>query len=686
MGAVERIATDGGPSPRRVTRIELALAALCVAGLVAVTVLVATAAGPSALTGVLADWGTTAVSGIALLVLALRLRRPAPDRAAWCVILAGLVLWVAADVAWELTGRPELSWADSGWIAFYGFAYVGLAMMVRATIARVPLLVWLDGVISAMLVGAVGAAVVLPALDPAGGRSGLDLVVNVTYPVADLVLVGVVVAALALTAWTPTAMWTMLASGLLLSGVGDAMYLLGVARGTEAPDWALGAAWTGSFALISLAALCPPRRVPPAPPGSMRLLLAPAAFAVVAVLLLVRDGLQEGRTVGTALASATLVAICGRLAVHVHEVRRVSRALRAARDLAERDALTDLLNHGAFHAALRRECARSDRGGVPMSLVLVDLDHFKQINDCHGHLVGDEVLRGVAALLRGEAREGDVVGRTGGEELAWVLPATDLAAARAAAERLRRAVARAPLAGGGVTASLGVAGRLAGEPAEGLFARADTALYWAKEAGRDRVAVHSPDTQEVRLEGQRAMPLRATVRGRAVRALALTLDAADPVLAAHCERVADSAVRIASVLGWEPHRLVLLHEAGVVHDIGRLGGRPHAPGASALAGAVIGEVLSEEQGAWVRDHLAHWDRDGDAPDRADDVSEGARILAVADAWDVLRGGDAGDGGRHDVLAVLRGLSGRRFWAPAVEALAVLERAEARENTLVGATH
>ncbi|HWH15570.1 MAG TPA: diguanylate cyclase [Miltoncostaeaceae bacterium] len=674
MGAQgHAIVPPGGTFPRP-SRAQRALAALAVAALAAVTALVASGAGPPGLRDALADGGTIAVSVLALAVLALRLRHPAPDRPAWAVLAVGLAGWVVADVAWAVTGRPELSWADAGWLAFYPLAYVGLALMVRATVARVPLLVWLDGLIGVLVVGAVGAAVLLPALDPVGGRTGVDLIVNVTYPVADLALVGVVAVALALAAWRPTRMWTMLAAGFGLMGAGDALYLLAVARDLVVPDWVLAAAWTGAFTLICLAALCPPRPVPPAATGSLRLLLAPGAFALVAGLLLVREGLHEGRSIGSALAGATLVVICGRLVLHAHEVRRADAALRAARDLAERDGLTDLLNHGAFHDALRRECARAERHGTALSLVLLDLDHFKQVNDCHGHLAGDEVLRGVARLMRGEARAGDVLGRTGGEELAWLLPGTDLAAARAAADRLRRAVARGGLTATGITASLGVAGRSPGEGAEGLFARTDTALYWAKEAGRDRVVAYSPDARELRLEGQRALPLRATISGRMVRALALTLHAADPPLARHCERVADAAVGIASVLGWEPHRLVALHEAAAVHDLGRLG----APGdgdAAALSGIVVAEVLSEEQGGWVREHLHHWDA---SPPPGAGTSEGARILAVADAWDVLRAED-GDGAA--ALAVLEALAGRRFWPPAVEALGMLHRAEAARPAL-----
>ena len=153
--------------------------------------------------------------------------------------------------------------------------------------------------------------------------------------------------------------------------------------------------------------------------------------------------------------------------------------------LATTDPLTGLANHRAFRERLLAECARVERSGGPLALVMIDLDRFKRINDTHGHQAGDEVLRGVARRLASCARRGDVPARVGGEELAWLLPDTGLDAAVEAAERLRLAIRGVPFrAVGQVTASLGVA-VLGPEGPDDLVRRADLALYRAKEGGRD---------------------------------------------------------------------------------------------------------------------------------------------------------------------------------------------------------
>ena len=175
----------------------------------------------------------------------------------------------------------------------------------------------------------------------------------------------------------------------------------------------------------------------------------------------------------------------GRLAPLVGLAVANSRGRERLVALATTDPLTGLVNHGAFHRRLGEECARAARSGAPLSLVLIDLDHFKRVNDTHGHQVGDEVLREVARRLTACARRGDVAARVGGEELAWLLPDTALDEGLEAAERLRAAIADHPFpVAGRQTASLGVAERGEGRPAD-LTRWADLALYRAKEGGRD---------------------------------------------------------------------------------------------------------------------------------------------------------------------------------------------------------
>jgi diguanylate cyclase (GGDEF)-like protein/PAS domain S-box-containing protein len=156
---------------------------------------------------------------------------------------------------------------------------------------------------------------------------------------------------------------------------------------------------------------------------------------------------------------------------------------------ATTDGLTGLANHATFHTALIDAVVLAERYGRPLSLAIVDLDHFKTVNDTLGHQAGDAALRTVATILRGHARRSDIVARIGGEELAWLMPETPVAEAVTAAERLRAAIAAAPVAAPlGLTASVGVTALREGDPApEAVLARADGALYRAKDLGRNRV-------------------------------------------------------------------------------------------------------------------------------------------------------------------------------------------------------
>lgn len=168
----------------------------------------------------------------------------------------------------------------------------------------------------------------------------------------------------------------------------------------------------------------------------------------------------------------------------------------ALRRLATTDALTGAQTRSFFLEAAARELDRARRFRTPLSLLAVDLDRFKAINDTHGHLFGDAVLQEVGRRLLRELRASDALGRLGGDELAVLLPMADLAAARETAERLAEALRALPVGDGGrevaVTASFGAAqADPAGETLEQLLERADRAMYAAKLAGRDRVAASS---------------------------------------------------------------------------------------------------------------------------------------------------------------------------------------------------
>lgn len=175
-----------------------------------------------------------------------------------------------------------------------------------------------------------------------------------------------------------------------------------------------------------------------------------------------------------------------------HEVLR--QALAEMETRSTTDALTDLPTRRRLEEAALSEMHRFRRFGHPISLIMADIDHFKQINDSLGHLVGDQVLVEFARRLTGACRDLDVIGRYGGEEFVILLPSTPLAGATTLANKLRESICEAPFEPAGtVSASFGVAECLAGDDWPTWLSRADQALYQAKNAGRNRV-VSAPES------------------------------------------------------------------------------------------------------------------------------------------------------------------------------------------------
>jgi diguanylate cyclase (GGDEF)-like protein len=228
-----------------------------------------------------------------------------------------------------------------------------------------------------------------------------------------------------------------------------------------------------------------------------------AAYAAVAAL---GPPVGAGRAVITVGTLALVTLICALTsAKHWGQRRTQTELAERLAALADHDGLTGCLNHRAFHVRLRAEVERATRYGQPLSLLLADLDHFKAVNDAHGHATGDSLLATVAGLLRDIARDVDVVGRLGGEEFAVLLPATELDDAAHVAERLRESVAahRDPV---GVTLCVGVSAIPAqARGALDLLEQADVALYEGKKSGRDRVTTFRPEL----LRPTRAVPTQA---------------------------------------------------------------------------------------------------------------------------------------------------------------------------------
>ena len=175
---------------------------------------------------------------------------------------------------------------------------------------------------------------------------------------------------------------------------------------------------------------------------------------------------------------------------------QMERAIDQQRMLATHDGLTGLYNRTALLELLTQYSAQSRRQNVPMAFLMLDIDHFKRVNDEHGHLAGDEVLREVAGRIQQRLRQSDILARYGGEEFLALLPATDGAGAQSVAEDIRQAIAARPIASHGaqisITISIGVHAGVPGiatNAVEAMIDRSDQALYQAKTSGRNRVVV-----------------------------------------------------------------------------------------------------------------------------------------------------------------------------------------------------
>jgi diguanylate cyclase (GGDEF)-like protein len=201
---------------------------------------------------------------------------------------------------------------------------------------------------------------------------------------------------------------------------------------------------------------------------------------------------EQGQRLRQTQAVALVLFVILLAAVFTVAVRKFRQA-RHLQNLASTDDLTGLANRRALMAFANDAVERAHRDQVALAVLMIDIDHFKRINDSHGHAVGDQVLRHASRVLTAGLRERDRLGRVGGEEFVAVLPGATLAQARQVAERMRNAIDAARLIGpsGEVrfTVSIGVAGAQMAESADALLERADAALYAAKNGGRNAVVI-----------------------------------------------------------------------------------------------------------------------------------------------------------------------------------------------------
>ncbi|MEV4276643.1 GGDEF domain-containing protein [Actinoplanes xinjiangensis] len=427
------------------------------------------------------------------------LRHRPPHRAGWFLLVAAQVFYAAADtvtVVDELFSGEflEPTPADLLYFAYYLLIAAAVLLFIRRRSPGWDIPSMIDALIVAVSAGLITWVFVL---QPLTSDSELPLNAKLTqsaYPVLDLMLLILAVRLAMGTGTRGTVLYLLLGSLVLMLSV-DTFYLVqNILDGGGVSEAYLDAIWMASLGLLGAAALH--RGVRTFDLRSEHVLpdASPARLAVLAVAVLMAPGVQA--LVWLLDWPLNIPLISGSCAVMFGLVMtRMAGLVAAQRRAAVTDALTGLRTRRYFTDALSLECRRAGRTGHGVGLLVIDVDHFKSINDGYGHPAGDQVLREVSHRLAAATRAGAVVARYGGEEFVVLAPHTGPEDLLALAERLRSAVADLPIAVDdqllGVTVSIGAAAETHPEP-DALLRIADEALYAAKAAGRNRSVLVTP--------------------------------------------------------------------------------------------------------------------------------------------------------------------------------------------------
>jgi two-component system cell cycle response regulator len=549
------------------------------------------------------------------------------ERVAWGIIAVGLTLYAGGNIYWswvlaDLDAAPYPSIADGLWLSFYPFAYVAIVLLARARMPRLGIRLWLDGLIAALTVAALSAAVVFKAVRASTGGDTWAIWTNLAYPIADMILFGLVVGIMAAGRKRLDRTWLALGLGFGVFAVCDSIYLYQVAKETYATGGLLDLGWIVGAVIMGLAAWQPARRET-GPSDDVPSILVPVVLSLGSLGLLVEDHSSSTETLAVALAAASMLAVICRLAVTHHQSRE---HLTVSRHQARTDSLTGLGNRLKLLRDL--ELLRADEEAQPHLLLLFDLDGFKHYNDSYGHPAGDALLRQLGHQLDAAVAGAALAYRMGGDEFCVLAPWEEERTPDTLIE-----LARTALSADGDGFKVGASCGYARIPAEGVEAAealrvADRRLYAEKNSGRISALAQS-----------KSVLLRA-------------VDEWDAELSAHGEAVAQLAAGTARELGLDDEAIERIATAAELHDIGKIAiPRPLLQKPGALDNdeweflrrhTLIGERIVSGAPALVgvakmiRSSHERWDGRG-YPDglSGTEIPLGARIFAVADALDAM---------------------------------------------------
>jgi diguanylate cyclase (GGDEF)-like protein len=446
-----------------------------------------------------------AALGAGMSIVGIR-RAPRSRRRVWIAIAVGQMLYLLGDALWYfyesiLLKVPYPSLADGAYLLRYVALVVGLCWLVRGRRAGRDHAAFLDAAIVSSALALVAMVFLIIPAAHGDGVSLLSRVVAASYPVGDLLILGVLVQLVTLRALRNLAFLSLVVGLSTLMGV-DVIYTEVVSTGKSLPSWSV-VAYLLPYLLIGFAAMHPSSRglVEAAArsqrrPKWRRILVLGSASLIGPVLVAVahltgRDDDPVPLAIGTAVISLLVLA-------RLLDLLRVGDAQADQLNvLARTDSLTGVANRRTWDHELSRAAAAAKADGTPLTVAVIDLDHFKRYNDQRGHLAGDRVLRDTAARWAEYMDGRGFLARYGGEEFTVLMPHTTPDAAEPLLELLRSSVADEQ------TCSIGAAQWSRDEPPQQTTQRADQALYEAKRAGRNRIAfwdqdgVHFPSATSV---------------------------------------------------------------------------------------------------------------------------------------------------------------------------------------------